>query len=137
MQEISTVSTTETTSSPDVFGLIFHADAMASEVVIIKSKAINQLIADGMDEEEALEYYDYNIAGAYGSCSYSCVDDTISVDDLEDMLRDDDTISDPPINAREYNRKQYRDMLIVLESDKSDTDKIAELTKMVSNKLNV
>jgi hypothetical protein len=30
-----------------------------------KSKAIQCLINQGMDEEQALEYYDYNIAGSY------------------------------------------------------------------------
>ena len=30
-----------------------------------KNKAIQCLIDQGMDEEQALEYYDYNIAGAY------------------------------------------------------------------------
>ena len=30
-----------------------------------KNKAIQCLIDQGMDEEQALEYYDFNIAGAY------------------------------------------------------------------------
>ena len=30
-----------------------------------RSKAIQCLMAQGMDEEQALEYFDYNIAGAY------------------------------------------------------------------------
>jgi hypothetical protein len=30
-----------------------------------KSKAIQCFIKEGMDEEQALEYFDYNVAGAY------------------------------------------------------------------------
>ena len=42
-------------------GYQFHAPV----ALYSKNKAIQCLIDQGMDEEQALEYFDYNIAGAY------------------------------------------------------------------------
>ena len=40
-------------------------------------KIIDELVKDGMDEEEALEFYDYNIVGAYmGEFTPIYIDDT-------------------------------------------------------------
>lgn len=86
----------------DVFGLIRHADTCKTEIVILKSKAITQMMeVDGMSYEEADEYYEYNIAGALGEHSYSCVDDTITEDMLSEMLDEDDNeIINPPYTGR-------------------------------------
>ena len=40
-------------------------------------KIIDEFVKDGMDEEEALEFYDYNIVGAYmGEFTPIYIDDT-------------------------------------------------------------
>ena len=40
-------------------------------------KIISELVKDGMDEEEALDFYDYNIVGAYmGEFTPIYIDDT-------------------------------------------------------------
>ena len=40
-------------------------------------KIISELVKDGMDEEEAVEFYDYNIVGAYmGEFTPIYIDDT-------------------------------------------------------------
>ena len=40
-------------------------------------KIIRELVKDGMDEEEALEFYDFNIVGAYmGEFTPIYIDDT-------------------------------------------------------------
>ena len=42
-----------------------------------KAERISELVKDGMDEEEAVEYYDYNIVGAYmGEFTPIYIDDT-------------------------------------------------------------
>lgn len=115
----------------DVFGVIFHADRMESELVILKSKAIANFIADGMSEEEAYEYYEYNVSGAYGDSSYSCVDDTLDLESITEMLDDDDEIVNPPFTGRGYNKKIMAELLAICESDASDTEKVASLRELL------
>jgi hypothetical protein len=81
-------------------GLLTHADTMVTEVVIVKSKAIEQMKSeDGMSEEDAQEHWDYNIAGSLGASSYSCVDDTLCPDQLDEILENDSDIINAPING--------------------------------------
>ena len=43
----------------------------------VNGKIISELVKDGMDEEEALEFYDFNIVGAYmGEFTPIYIDDT-------------------------------------------------------------
>ena len=120
----------------DVFGVIFHADRMVSEMVILKSKAIAKLMDDGMDEEEALEYYDYNISGAYGDCSYSCVDDTMSSDEITEMLDNDEDIVNPPFTGRKFEKRDIRKLNSICESDIPDAEKLKQLTDAITKYLN-
>ena len=124
-------------NNDDVFGMIFHADRMESELVILKSKAIASLIADGMSEDEAYEFYDYNVSGAYGDCSYSCVDDTLTQEEIAEMLdgEDGDEIVNPPFTGRGYNKKVMAELLAICESDASDDEKVASLHKAIIRKL--
>lgn len=111
----------------DVFGLITHADNMKTEVVILKSKAIANMIKDGMDEEEAQEYWDFNITGSYGNGSYSCVDDTLELSEIVDILDNDDTIVNPPYTGRPYITETS---LLMMNIEKIVLDKITPTEKI-------
>ena len=47
-----------------IAGIVSRSGTPAS-VVYDRRKVINALIEDGMDEDEAYEYFDFNIADAY------------------------------------------------------------------------
>jgi len=86
-------------NNDDVFGIITHAESCKDELVILKSKAMKVCMErDGMTYEEFQEHWDYNIAGAKGSHSYSVVDDTLESDELQDILDNDEEeeIINPP-----------------------------------------
>ena len=96
----------------DIFGVIRHADNCQDEIVILKSKAMAHLIeVDGMDYDEANEYYEYNIAGALGDRSYSCVDDTLLPDIIEEII-DEGEIINPPYTGR----KDFKQNPIIKDS---------------------
>lgn len=107
----------------DVYGLITHADSVKSEVVILKSKAIRNCINDGMSEEDAEEFYDYNIAGAYGDGSYSCVDDDLDPETLQSMVDEDPSISVPPVSGRLHRKHLLNDLLLVLDDESMSKQK--------------
>ena len=46
-------------------GAILGVDPSSSRVVYSQAKVIEELISQGMDREEAMEYYYFNIEGAY------------------------------------------------------------------------
>lgn len=48
-----------------------------------------------MSFEEALEYYDFNIEGAMGRGQYFCIDDTLTNETIEDMIKENE-VYDPP-----------------------------------------
>lgn len=72
----------------DVYGIHRDAVTLESTVVIIKSKALKALVDGGMSDEEADEFFEYNVAGSLGEGQYSVVDDTIEVGLLQEMLED-------------------------------------------------
>lgn len=137
-EEVEFVSdeTTEKSLGDDVFGLLTHAEStnLQVEVVIVKSKAIAKMLADGMDEEEAEEHWEYNIAGSYGSGSYSCVDDMVDPEILAEILENEDgEICDPPYTGRAYIKKPYLSMYEILHKDISDSEKVVQMMKFVSD----
>ena len=74
-------------SGDDVFGIYSDAETSEDEVVIIKSKAMKLCIErDGMTEEEFEEHWDYNIAGSKGKGSYSVVDDTLTLEEINEIF---------------------------------------------------
>jgi len=48
-----------------IIGLHFQAFNHAACVVYDRSKMLEQLVSDGMKHDEADEYFDFNISGAY------------------------------------------------------------------------
>lgn len=120
----------------DVFGLITHAEGIQTELVILKSKAIANCIKDGMSEEEAEEFWDYNIAGSYGSSSYSCVDDTISSEEIIDLLDNDDTIVNPPYTGRPHIAQTnliMKSIEDIVNSEMRSKEKIKALKEILEN----
>ena len=120
----------------DVFGLLTHAEStnLQVEVVIVKSKAIAKMLADGMSEEEAEEHWEYNIAGSYGSGSYSCVDDMVDQEILAEILENEEgEICDPPFTGRAYIKKPYLSMYEILRRDVPDSVKVEMMNKFVND----
>lgn len=56
---------------------VLGIDLTTSRVIYSVSKCIEVLMRDGIDYEEALEYFDYNVRGAYvgGQTPIWCEDD--------------------------------------------------------------
>lgn len=58
-----------------IIGMLSSIDPV---IVMDKNKMINKLVMEGMTEEEAIEYFDYNIGDAYienGPVYFVSVDD--------------------------------------------------------------
>lgn len=84
----------------DVFCIYRNSKTGKEEVCILKSKAIKCLMKDGMTEDEAEEYYGFNIEGAMGSGQYSCIDDTVDPDVIL-RLAENKEIYDPSMHDNE------------------------------------
>lgn len=83
----------------DVFGILSNAITCKDELVILKSKAMKHCMEiDGMTYEEFQEHWSFNIEGSKGKYSYSVVDDTLSIDDIQEILDNDESneIINPP-----------------------------------------
>ena len=73
---------------PEAIGLTYVFHEGKHKPVVLKSKAIEVYTSrDGMTEEEALEFWDYNMAG---SDSYLiAVDDTLSQEEIAQILEEE------------------------------------------------